>query len=496
VCFLEKHFANTDTDNLQHGNKDFTNSDIRKSNLQRNRKRFKNILNFKHIHFIGIGGSGMYPIAQILHKNGCFLTGSDNNETETLAAVRKMGIKVFLGQAADNIGDADLVVYSAAIAESNPELAAARASGATVMERAELLGLMSEEYSSAVCVSGTHGKTTVSSMITEIFVKNGYDISAVIGGKLPSIGGSGIAGESEIFVIESCEYSNTFLKLSPDIAIILNIDRDHMDYFGNMENLKKSFRTFAENTGKVIIANGDDPNTGDTLRGIDKPIITFGRDSKNDFYPAETRKLSPFSTRFTVMKNGAPLTEITLNVPGEHNILNAVAAAAAADFCGVKPSEIAAGLESFRGAARRFEKFGEVRGITVVDDYAHHPVEINAVLEAALKMGFNRVWAVHQPFTFSRTAMLKNEFAEVLGKADKCVLACIRGGREVNTYGIKTADLAALIPGCVSFDTENQIENFALIVDYIKENARSGDLIITLGCGDSNKIARRLCEVL
>jgi UDP-N-acetylmuramate--alanine ligase len=465
----------------------------------------------------------MYPLAQILHNNGCFLTGSDNNETETLAAVRKMGIKVYLGQAAENIGDADLVVYSAAIAESNPELAAARASGCAVMERATLLGLMSEEYSSAVCVSGTHGKTTVSSMITEIFVKNNYDISAVIGGKLASIGGSGISGNSEVFVIESCEYSNTFLQLAPDIAIILNIDRDHMDYFGSMENLKKSFRTFAENTNGVIIANGDDENTMLTLSRLNKTVVTFGREQSSQFYrdiarnyrplneqgsglprdksemhyyPSNIEKINPFCTRFTIRKNGGSLCEVTLSVPGEHNILNAVAAAAAADYCGVKPSEIAAGLESFRGAARRFEKFGEVRGITIVDDYAHHPVEINAVLETALKMGYNRVWAVHQPFTFSRTAMLKDEFAEVLAKADKCVLACIRGGREVNTFGIKTADLAALIPGCVSFDTENQDENFALIVDYINENAESGDLVITLGCGDSNKIARRLVEVL
>jgi UDP-N-acetylmuramate--alanine ligase len=496
VCFLEKHFVNNDVNNLQQVNNDVTNNENSKNNLQENRECFKNVLKFRHIHFIGIGGSGMYPLAQILNKNGCFLTGSDNNETETLAAVRKMGIKVFLGQAAENIAGADLIVYSAAIAESNPELIAARASGAVVMERAELLGLMSAEYSSAVCVSGTHGKTTVSSMITEIFVCGGYDISAVIGGKLPSIGGSGIAGSSDVFVIESCEYSNTFLRLSPDIAIILNVDRDHLDYFGTFENLKKSFRKFADNASKVIIANGDDPNTTDTLRGINKPIITFGRSEKNDFYPSEITKISPFTTRFTVIKNGAPLCEVTLNVPGEHNVVNAVAAAAAADYCGVKPSEIAAGLESFRGAARRFEKFGEVRGITVVDDYAHHPAEIDAVLTAALDMGYSRVWAVHQPFTFSRTAMLKDEFADVLKKADKCVLACIRGGREVNTYGIKTADLAALIPGCVWFDNENQDENFALIVDYIKENARPGDLIITLGCGDSNKIARQLVTAL
>jgi UDP-N-acetylmuramate--alanine ligase len=496
VCFLEKHFKNAVTVRLQNGNLNNINAENSKTELQRNMKRYQNILKFKHIHFIGIGGSGMYPMAQILKKNGCFITGSDNNETETLAAVRKMGIEVTLGQAAENIGDADLVVFSAAIKEDNPELAAARASGAAVMERAKLLGLMSGEYSSAICVSGTHGKTTVTAMITEIFVDNGYDISAVIGGKLPAIGGSGISGDSEVFVIESCEYSDTFLSLSPDIALILNIDRDHLDYFGTMENLKKSFRAFAEAASKVIIANGDDKNTLDTIAGIAKPVITYGKTVSSDFYPADIKRLSPFETRFTVMKNGEPLTEVTLGVPGEHNILNAVAAAAAADYCGVLPDEIAAGLGKFRGAGRRFEKFGEARGITVVDDYAHHPTEIEAVLKTAKSLGFSRVWAVHQPFTFSRTAKLKNEFAEVLKLADKCVLACIRGGREVNTYGIHTSHLAELIPDSVWFETENQDDNFALIVNYVAENAEAGDLIITLGCGDSNKIARALVNRL
>jgi UDP-N-acetylmuramate--alanine ligase len=496
VCFLEKHFVNNDTDILQSLNRSFTNGNYSKSDLQRNRNRFKIVLNFNHIHFIGIGGSGMYPLAQILSADGYNLTGSDNNETETLAAVRKMGIKVFLGQAAENIDGADLIVYSAAIAADNPELVAARASGAEVMERAELLGLMSEQYKTAVCVSGTHGKTTVTSMITEILVRSGCDISAVIGGKLPLIGGSGISGLSDVFVIESCEFNDTFLKLSPDIALILNIDRDHLDYFGTLENLKSSFRKFADKTSKLIIANGDDPNTMDALRDINKRVITFGRKGTNNFYPLDIKKISPFTTEFTIMKDDNFFCEVTLNVPGEHNIVNAVAAAAAAYYSGAKLHKIGIGLEMFRGAARRFEKFGEVNGITVVDDYAHHPAEIDAVLTAALGMGFSRVWAVHQPFTFSRTAMLKNEFAEVLKKADKCVLACIRGGREVNTYGINTADLAALIPDCVWFPNENQDENFALIVDYIKENARPGDLIITLGCGDSNKIARQLVEAL
>jgi UDP-N-acetylmuramate--alanine ligase len=468
-------------------------------------------LGYKHIHFIGIGGSGMYPLAQILHNEGYYLTGSDNNETETVDAVRKMGIPVIIGQKAENINGADLIIYTAAVAETNPELAAAKNAaknakiaaaknaennGVTVMERSELLGILSGNYGNTICVAGTHGKTTVSSMITEIFVDGGVDISAVIGGKLPCIGGSGRSGGSDTFVIESCEFKDHFLLLSRDIAVILNIDADHMDYFGNMERLKSSFRQFAENASKCIIANGSDDNTVDTLRDIKKEIITFGLTADNVYYPQNIQIVNPMHTEFDIYKHGSLLCHTALHVPGQHNILNAVAAAAAADCSDVPGEKIAAGLGNFRGAGRRFEKYGEINGITVVDDYGHHPAELKVTLEAAMKMGYNRVWAVHQPFTFSRTATLLREFAEVLQIADKIVLTAIMGGREVNTSGIRTADLAALIPGAVFFEEEEHDRNFELVTDYVVKNARPGDLIITLGCGDINKVARAILQKL
>ena len=284
----------------------------------------------KHIHFIGIGGSGMYPLAQILHSQGYYLTGSDNNETETLEAVRKMGIPVFMGQRAENIEGADLIVHTAAIMADNPELIAAKASNAPVLERSELLGIVTGWYDNAICVSGTHGKTTTTSMITQILFTAGVDLSAFIGGKLPCIGGSGRAGKSDIMVCEACEFVDTFLKLYPDVAVILNIDEDHLDYFKNLENIIKSFRKFSEMATKALIINGDDANTLKAVDGITgKEFITFGLDSKNDYYAANIKKISGMETEYTLMYKGKALGKINLHVAGVHNILNSLAAAAA-----------------------------------------------------------------------------------------------------------------------------------------------------------------------
>ncbi|MBP1550180.1 MAG: UDP-N-acetylmuramate--L-alanine ligase [Oscillospiraceae bacterium] len=457
----------------------------------------KEIINIsKHIHFIGIGGSGMYPLAQILHSRGYYLTGSDNNETETLQAVREMGIPVYLGQRAENIEGADLIVHTAAILPDNPELIAAKASGVTVLERSELLGIITEEFGNAICVSGTHGKTTVTSMITQILVEKGLDISAVIGGKLPIIHGSGRAGKSEVMVCEACEFQDHFLNLAVDTAVILNVDEDHLDYFKNLDNIIKSFRQFCENTTKTIIINGDDENSMKAVDGIEgKEIITFGLNKENDYY-AENIVLNGLVTEFDAYRNGECLGRVTLNIAGKHNVLNALAAIAAAESVDVPFGDIKSALFNFRGAGRRFEKYGEVKGITVVDDYAHHPAEIAVTLNSAVKLGYNKVWAVHQPFTFSRTALLLDDFAEALAIADKVVLAAIMGGREKNTIGIHTQALAEKIEGSIYFEEEEHDANFELVAQYVAENAEEGDLIVTLGCGDVNKVARRILKIL
>ena len=416
-----------------------------------------------------------------------------------------MGIPVFIGQRAENIEGADLIVFSAAIMDDNPELMASRASGVPVLERSELLGIVTSWYSNAVCVSGTHGKTTTTSMLTQIFRTGDVDISAVIGGKLDCIGGSGRAGSSDVMICESCEFRDTFLRLFPDISVILNIDADHLDYFGTLENIIKSFHKFAENTSKCIIVNGSDANSMKALEGISgKEIITFGRDDSCDFYPENVKHENGLLTTYDAMYRGEKLGTVTLHVAGIHNVLNSLAAVAAAHYLGLDFKFVQQGLAEFRGAKRRFEKLGYEKGITVVDDYAHHPTELEATLNAAMEMKFNNVWAIFQPFTFSRTKILLDDFARVLAIPDHTILTDIMGSREKNTFGIFTRHLAEKIPNCIWFPQDESVEwtderkyeNFGQICDYVCEHARSGDLVITLGCGDAYKISRMILKRL
>ena len=444
---------------------------------------------------IGIGGSGMYPLAQILHAKGYHITGSDNNETDTLKAVRAMGIEVFMGQRAENIKGADLIIHTAAIMQDNPELIAAKASGVPVLERSDLLGIVTSWYKNAVCVSGTHGKTTVTSMITQILKQGGMDITAYIGGKLPIIGGSGCVGTSDTMVCEACEFVDHFLKLSPDIAVVLNVDADHLDYFGTLDNVIASFRKFCTLAGRVI-ANGDDANTRKAIEGLDKEIITFGYSEDNDWYAKNVNKVNGLLTEFDIYRNGELFTKARLHIPGVHNVLNAVAAAAAAYMSGADAKMIAAGLDSFHGAKRRFEKYGEVGGITVCDDYGHHPAELEATLIAARDMGFRQVWAVFQPFTFSRTALLLDDFIRVLSIPDNCIITAIMGSREKNTYNIYDKDIGEKVKGAVWFEEQDHDKNFELCAEYAAEHAQSGDLILTMGCGDVNKCANLILEKL
>ncbi len=459
----------------------------------------------QHVHMIGIGGSGMYPLAQVLHAKGIYLTGSDNNETDTLAAVRAMGIPVQLGQRAENIEGADLVVYSAAIAKNNPERAAAEASGVAMLERSELLGLVSEWYSEAVCIAGTHGKTTTSSMLAQILFTAGIDLSAVIGGKLPAIGGSGRAGSSDVFVCEACEYVDTFLHLSPDISVILNIDEDHMEYFHTLGNLKASFTKFAQKSSKYVLYNGDDKNSCDAMASVTgKTMLRFGTGADCEWRAADIRHTDAQTTTFTVWHESECLGTATLLVPGLHNVLNALAAIASATLVGLNFAQCQAGLLEFHGAKRRFDVHAKVGGITVADDYGHHPAEIAATLKAAKAMPFKRVIAVHQPFTYSRTERLLDDFADALQIADIVALTDIMGGRETNTRGIFTRMLAEKIPDCIWFpqdetEPENdtrKYQNFDAVCEAVCRIAQSGDLIITLGCGDVNKLSKEIADTL
>lgn len=444
----------------------------------------------KKIHFIGIGGSGMCPIAEILHCRGYEITGSDNNSGDNIDKLRSLGINVILGQKAENIVGAEMIVYTEAILKDNAELISAQESGIPMFERSHVFGAITRKYGNCIAVSGTHGKTTVTSMLTQILVMAEKDPTALIGGRLPLIDSHGRVGKSETFVCEACEYHNHYHTLSPDVSLILNVDEDHLEFFKNIDNIISSFNHFSSITSRTLVYNGDDENTVKSVEGIDKEKITFGFGNTNDYYPENITYNRGSFAEFDVMSKNIKIAHLVLNIPGEHNIVNSLAAFAAAINAGCTPEECEKGITAFSGAGRRFEVLGTYKGITIADDYAHHPNELEVTLNAVMKMGYNTVWAVFQPFTYSRTSILLDDFARVLQIPDKCVMTEIMGSREVNTYNIYTKDLADKIPDSVWFNT------FDEICDYVLENAKEGDLIITLGCGDIYKAAKIMVERL
>ncbi len=432
----------------------------------------------------------MCPLAEILHAQGYEVSGSDVNESETLGRVRALGIPVAMPQKAENIDGAEMIVYTAALLPDNPELCAAKASGIPTFERSKLFGAITRIYDNAVCVCGTHGKTTVTAMLTHIFIKTDMDPSAVIGGRLPLTGTNGRVGKTENIICEACEFVDTFLDLSPDVAVILNIDEDHMDYFKTMDNLIASFTKFCNLTTRTLVINASDPEVLKAVENADaKQTVTFGYSEDCDFYPENISYTRGAYAKFDICHKGENICTVQLGIPGEHNVLNTLSAVAAAYVSGVAIKDSAAAVESFGGAGRRFEKIGEFNGITLVDDYAHHPKELEVTLRAAKEMQYKKVWAVHQPFTYSRTSLLMDDFARVLAIADRVVMTEIMGSREVNTLGVYTSQLAEKIPGSVWFNT------FDEVAQYVVDNAESGDLVITLGCGDIYKAGKIMIKL-
>lgn len=446
----------------------------------------------KNIHFIGIGGSGMCPLAEILLSKGYNITGSDCNESDTLDRIRSYGIKVYMGHKEDNVGDnIQLVVHTAAVKENNPEIAAARKKGIPVMERSKMLGIVNDKYENSIAVSGTHGKTTATAMLTQILIECGKDPSAIIGGKLPFIGGNSVVGKSDIIVSEACEYVNTFLQLHPAISIILNVDADHLDFFKDIDDIKNSFNQFAKQTRKLLVVNGDDRNSVDSVADVDIDKLFFGISDKNDYYAANYSSDGGVEQSFDLMgKGGRCITRIKMNVPGKHNVMNALAAITTAIYLGADIENIANAVEHFTGVHRRFEVLCNINGITVADDFAHHPTELTATLNSAMNMNFKRVWGVFQPHTFSRTKILLDDFAKALSIPDIAVISEILPVRETNIYNIYAEDLCAKVSGSVYKQT------FDEITEYVCKNARPGDLIITMGGGNVYMCANQIVDKL
>ncbi len=443
----------------------------------------------KNIHFVGVGGSGMYPLVQILFSAGHNISGSDVNEGDILNYERRMGVRVIMGQRGENVHGADLVVYSAAIPPENPERLEADNLGIPCIERSIMLGYVASLYPRSLCIAGTHGKTTATGMATQILEMAGLDPAAVIGGKLPLIDGYGKSGKGDGIVVEACEYHNTFLELSPYAAVLLNVDDDHLEFFGSMDNLKAAFRKFCTLATNTVIYNDDDENSRDVVNGLSKPLLSFGLSENCDVRAVNLKEHKPAYWQFDLLCKGMKPATVLLGAPGRHNVYNALAASAGATLLGASTEDCANGLAAFFGTGRRFEILGKARGITIADDYAHHPTELAAVLPAAKEMDYGEVWAVFQPYTYSRTEMLLDDFADALSVADHVVMTAIMGGREkAEDYTITTQELADKIPGSVWFETQEEV------AEYVLAHAKNGDLAITLGCGDIYKCAKMMLD--
>ena len=442
--------------------------------MLQNKKIGQYLVPGSHVHLVGIGGVSMRPLGLVLKGMGMKVTGSDMSASDGTRELEAKGIPVTIGHNAENIQGADCIIRTAAAHNDNPEIAAARASGIPVFERAQAWGEIMRSYKNAVCVSGTHGKTTTTSMLTHILMEADLDPTVMIGGYLPLLHASHRVGHGDTILLESCEYCDSFLNFFPTLALVLNVEEDHLDYFKDLADIQKSFHKFAEMATFGVVANGDDPHTVQALEGID--YVTFGLGDGNRIHAAN---MCPDWRHFDVLCDGKFYCHLDMGVLGRHNAMNALAASAAAWMMGIPGEAVSRGLVSFHGAGRRMEFKGKFHGADVYDDYAHHPDEVAATISAVRDaMPGRRLVLAFQPHTYSRTSALFDDFVRELSRADVLVLAEIYAARERNTIGISSADVAEKIPGAVFCETLPEV------TEYLRQNVREGDVVLTMGAGD------------
>ena len=443
----------------------------------------------KRVHLVGIGGVSMCPLAEVLRGMGLTVQGSDMTDSDTVKRLRSLGISVAIGHNAENLGDCDFVVRTAAVHDSNPEISGAVARGIPVYERAQAWGAIMQHYPNALCVSGTHGKTTTTSMCTHIFMAAQADPTVMIGGTLPLLHSGYRVGHGDTIILESCEYCNSFLCFYPTVAVILNVEADHLDFFKDLNDIEHSFHKFAElvpNAGHVVV-NVDNQGAVDSVDGVDRPIFTFGLDHPADCTAANLTDVDG-APSFDVMVHGEKYAHVNLHVYGHHNVLNALAAASAAYVLDIPGKAVEEGLAAFTGAGRRFEHKGTYNGAEVYDDYAHHPDELHALLTTAKELGYKRLVVAFQPHTYTRTAKLFDRFVEELKLADVAILAEIYAAREQNTLGISSSDLCRRLPGSVYCSTLDKV------TDQLRKIAQPVDLILTVGAGDIYRAGEKLLK--
>ena len=435
------------------------------------------------VHLVGIGGVSMRPLGLVLKGMGMEVTGSDMSQSAGTRELEEQGIPVVIGHRAENIQGAGCIIRTAAAHNDNPEIAAARAAGIPVFERAQAWGEIMKSYKNAVCISGTHGKTTATSMMTHVLMEADLDPTVMIGGYLPLLHAGHRVGRGDTIVLESCEYCDSFLNFFPTLAVVLNVDADHLDYFKDLHDIQNSFHKFASLATFGIVANGDDPHTVEAMEGLD--YVSFGLDEKNRIHAAN---MCPDWRHFDVICDGEYYCHLDMGVLGRHNAMNALAVAASAWMMGIPGETVSHGLESFHGAGRRMEFKGHWHGADVYDDYAHHPDELAATIAAFRSMGDRRLVLAFQPHTYSRTKALFDDFVRELKKADVCILAEIYAARERNTIGISSAHLAEQIPGSVF------CEDLPGVTQVLRETIREGDIVVTVGAGDIFRAGEALLE--
>ncbi len=442
----------------------------------------------RRAHLIGIGGVSMCALAEVLRTRGLVVSGSDSSEGAPVMRLRSLGIPVSLGHTCDFLEGADMVIRTAAVHDDNPEVIAARERDIPVFERAQAWGKIMEGFENSVCISGTHGKTTTTSMTTQIALDAGIDPTVMIGGFLPSIGASHRLGANNTIIMEACEYANSFLSFRPTIAVLLNIDIDHLDFFRDLDDIAASFRRFAglvPDSGYVI-ANNDDDVVRSMLKPLNCSVITFGMDRKADVYPANLSETSGRHS-FDICRRGETLAGVSLRLPGRHNVQNALAAACAALCLGISPDVIGRSLSGFSGVGRRFELKGSYNGAQIFDDYAHHPSEVRALLSSVSGMG-KRVVCVFQPHTYSRTIKLFDDFCRELSNCGELIICEVYAAREQNETGFSAESLADAIEGARFMPDHDSV------VRHLAETVGEGDLVLTVGAGDVYKIGEALAS--
>ena len=448
----------------------------------------------KHLHFIGIGGSSMSGLARFMLQRGCAVSGSDRDASHKTEALEKLGVKIYIGHNAENVHGADLVVYSVAIPESNPERAEAKTLGIPQVERAVLLGRLMSTFDQAICVSGTHGKTTTTSMIAQIFVEAGEDPGVHIGGELDAIGGGTRVGGGDTFIAEACEYSGSFWHFYPTIAVILNIDEDHLDFYKDLDDIESSFKRFANLVPEDgwVVGWGDDPRVRRVLSSLKCRTRTYGLEPYNELRAEDISYDELGRPRFTVTLYGHPLCEVELAVSGEKNLLDALAAIAVSDIAELPMSRVSETLSRFTGAHRRFDLTSVTDGVRVYQDYAHNPAEMKTAIHIAAMQPHETLWAVWQPHTYSRTKALFNGFVETFDEADRVLITDVMGARESDPGDIKSEmflePLRTRGKNAVVTPTFDDAEA------YLRSHWHSGDLVITLGCGNINLLNEQIAE--